>query len=57
MQDLRPRFSESRWEDFKQDVYYLQSISNPQKLHNLLIDAGFNPPPLTSPHEQYQLLS
>ena len=44
--EVRPRFSDKRWQSLKNDFEYLRSINNsPESLNTLLRDAGFNSPP------------
>lgn len=44
----KPRFSDERWEEFKQDYLLLKKIADNRWLDLGLWDAGFNPPPTWS---------
>jgi hypothetical protein len=43
--ELKPRFSEGRWDDFKHDVRELRRLADDGIWPGLVYDAGFNPPP------------
>ncbi len=42
---FRPRFTDQRWEEFKHDLQALEDIGDDDDLHDVIWDAGYNPPP------------
>ncbi len=43
--DVRPKFSDARWEEFNNDLNYFKSRALPEWLDKIVFDAGVNSPP------------